>query len=180
MFNIDLTFGECNGYVVAALRGELDLADAAAVLLALRAAAKRKPWIIVDLAALEFIDASGVAALSSSRWFARNAGGDLLLAAPQRQVKRVLAIIWEAGGTGVAASVAAAAASARVPPGRWSLRSSGSALGCPSSAINAPAPERHALTGTWIHRGRWGPCYRLRQTEDNRITVRCGPRRRGW
>jgi anti-sigma B factor antagonist len=42
--------------------------------------------------ALEFMDSSGVAALVRGRKHARHAGGDLLLAAPQQQVLRVLAI----------------------------------------------------------------------------------------
>ena len=106
MFSMDLGSGESGGYVVVTLRGELDLLDAAAVAAALGVVAAREPRIIVDLAGLEFIDASGVAALSRGRKHARNAGGDLLLAAPQRQVRRVLAIIWEAGGFALHASVA--------------------------------------------------------------------------
>ena len=112
MFSMDLGSGESCGYVVVALYGELDLVDAAAVAAALRAVAAREPRIIVDLAGLEFIDASGVAALSRGRRHARNAGGDLLLAAPQRRVQVVLAIIWETGGSGLHASVAEAATSA--------------------------------------------------------------------
>jgi hypothetical protein len=46
----------------------------------------------VDLAALEFTDSGGVAALARGRKQARHAGGDLLLAAPRQQVTRVLAI----------------------------------------------------------------------------------------
>jgi anti-sigma B factor antagonist len=112
MFSIDLGSGESRGYVVVTLRGELDLMDAAAVAAALGVVAAREPRIIVDLAGLEFMDASGVAALSRGRKRARNAGGDLLLAAPQRQVRRVLAIIWEVDGFAVHASVAEAVASA--------------------------------------------------------------------
>ena len=54
--------------------------------------AARAPEIIVDLAGLEFIDSSGVAALARGRKLARHAGGDLLLAAPQHQVLRVLTL----------------------------------------------------------------------------------------
>jgi len=95
MFSMDLGSGECGGHVVVALRGELDLVDAAAVAAALETVAACEPRIIVDLAGLEFIDASGIAALSRGRRHARDAGGDLLLAGPQRLVRRVLAIIWE-------------------------------------------------------------------------------------
>ena len=112
MFSMDLGSGESCGHVVVALRGELDLVDAAAVAAALKAVAAREPRIIVDLSGLEFIDASGVAALSRVRRHARDAGGDVLLAAPQRMVRRVLSIIWEGDGLAVHASVAEAAASA--------------------------------------------------------------------
>ena len=112
MFSMDIGSGESCGHVVVALHGELDLVDAAVVAAALRAVAAREPRIIVDLAGLEFIDASGVAALSRGRRHARNAGGDLLLAAPQRRVRLVLAIIWETEGSGLHASVAEAVASA--------------------------------------------------------------------
>ena len=115
MFRMNLGSGESDGHVVVSLRGELDLLDAAAVAAALRTVAARDLWIIVDLSGLKFIDAAGVAALSRSRRQARNAGGDLLLATPQPRVRRVLALIWEADGSSVQASVAAAAASAGSP-----------------------------------------------------------------
>src|SRR5512146_1574660 len=112
MFSMDLDSSESGGHVVVALRGELDLLDAGATAAALEAVAAREPRIIVDLAGLQFIDASGIAALSRGRRHARNAGGDLLLAAPQRRVRRVLAILRELDGFAVHASVADAAASA--------------------------------------------------------------------
>ena len=116
MFRMDLRPGERGGYVVVALRGELDLLFAPAAATALVDLAARQPRIIVDLAGLEFIDASGTAALTRGRRHARSAGGDLLLAAPRRPVRRVLAIIWEADGFAVHASVAEAAASAGTAP----------------------------------------------------------------
>jgi anti-sigma B factor antagonist len=116
MFRMDLGSGECGGHVVVALRGELDLLYAPAVATALGAVAARQPRIIVDLSGLEFIDVSGIAALERGRRHARNAGGDLLLAAPRRPVRRVLTIIWEADGFAIHASVAEAAASAGVSP----------------------------------------------------------------
>lgn len=112
MLDVDLGSGEYGGYAVVALRGELDVTDSADVADALEAFAGREPWIIVDLAGLAFIDASGVAALSGGRGRARDAGGDLLLAAPQQLVRRVLSFIWEGAGLAVHASVAEAAASA--------------------------------------------------------------------
>lgn len=75
MFRMDLGSGEYGGHVVVALRGELDLLYAPAVTTALEVLAARRPRIIVDLARLEFIDASGMAALARGRRHARNAGG---------------------------------------------------------------------------------------------------------
>jgi anti-anti-sigma factor len=116
MFRMDLGSGECGGHVVVALRGELDLLYAPAVAIALADLAVCQPRIILNLAGLEFIDVSGTAALAHGRRHARKAGGDLLLAAPRRPVRRVLAVIWEADGFAVHASVAEAAASADTLP----------------------------------------------------------------
>jgi anti-anti-sigma factor len=57
-----------------------------------RAALARDPRIIVDLTALEFIDCCALGALGRVRAQARQAGGDLLLAAPCGPVRRVLAL----------------------------------------------------------------------------------------
>ena len=91
VFSADLSTRECDGHVIVALRGELDVLDAAGVAGALAAVTAREPWVIVDLVGLEFIDASGLGALVRARKHARHAGGDLLLAAPQPRVLRVLA-----------------------------------------------------------------------------------------
>jgi anti-sigma B factor antagonist len=116
MFRMDLGSGERGGHVVVALRGELDLLFAPAVATAMEELAACQPRIIVDLAGLEFIDACGIAALERGRLRARGAGGDLLLAAPTRQVRRILTIIREANGFALHASVAEAAASAAPRP----------------------------------------------------------------
>jgi len=92
MISVDLSTRECDGHVIVALRGELDMADAVSVAAALAAVVAREPEIIVDLAGLEFIDSSGVAALARGRKQARHAGGDLRLAAAQQQVLRVLTL----------------------------------------------------------------------------------------
>lgn len=98
MFSVDLSTRvdpstrEPDGPVVVALLGELDVMDAASVVAQLSALAARGRVIIADLAGLEFIDSSGLAALVRVRRNARHAGGDLLLAAPQRPVLRVLAV----------------------------------------------------------------------------------------
>jgi len=112
MVSMNLSSRECDGRAVVALRGELDVVDAASVAAALTAVAVRAPEMIVDLAGLEFIDSSGLAALVLARKQARQAGGDLLLAAPQDQVLRVLAVTRLAGVFSVHASVEQAAGSA--------------------------------------------------------------------
>jgi len=112
MFSVDLSTRECDGHVVVALGGELDLVDAADVAAALVTVAAREPEIIVDLAGLEFIDSSGVAALARGRKLARHAGGDLLLAAPRQPVLRVLAVIRMVDDFSVYASVEEAGRSA--------------------------------------------------------------------
>ena len=109
MISVDLSARECDGHVVVALRGELDPADAVSVAAAVAA---REPEIIVDLAGLEFIDCSGVAALARGRKQARHAGGDLRLAAAQQQVLRVLALTRLIDVFPVHASVDEAAGSA--------------------------------------------------------------------
>jgi anti-sigma B factor antagonist len=112
MFSANLSTRSYNGYAVVALRGELDLADAAVVAAELTALAAREPMIIVDLAGLEFIDSSGVAALARGRRQARRAGGDLILAAPRRNVVRFLALIQLAEAFSIYATVEAAAGEA--------------------------------------------------------------------
>jgi anti-sigma B factor antagonist len=92
MAGVVLSTRESDGQVVVTLRGQLDIAEAARVAAALAAVAASEPQIIVDLADLEFIDSSGVAALVRGRNLARRAGGELVLAAPQQQVLRVLTL----------------------------------------------------------------------------------------
>src|SRR5260370_42709883 len=92
MPRVDLTTHRRDGQVVVTRSGELDVVDAARIATALAVIAASGNQIIVDLAGLEFIDSSGLAALVRARQHARNAGFDVLLAAPQQQVRRMLAI----------------------------------------------------------------------------------------
>jgi anti-sigma B factor antagonist len=92
MFSVDLSTRDCDGHVVVSLRGELDIADAASVAAAFAEVVTREPEIIVDLAGLEFIDCSGMAALVRGRKLARLAGGELRLAAPRPRVLRILSL----------------------------------------------------------------------------------------
>ncbi len=117
MFSTNLSTRSCDGHAVVELRGELDLVDAVAVAAALAAAAVREPQIIVDLTGLEFIDSSGVAALARGRRQAWQAGGDLVLAAPQGEVMLVLALTRLSDAFRVYATVEAAAGERRARPG---------------------------------------------------------------
>ena len=105
MLSTDLTTLSWDGHAVVALRGELDMADAAAVEAALTAVAGREPRIIVDLAGLEFIDSSGLAALARGRRQARQAGGDLVLAGPGPRLMLVLGLARSADAFSVYATV---------------------------------------------------------------------------
>src|SRR5580704_14342286 len=116
MVSVDLSTRICDGHIIVALRGALDVADAVSVAAALAAVAARERDIIIDLAGLEFIDSSGVAALVRGRRQARDAGGELLLAAPQQQVLRILTITRLIDVFPVHASVAEAACSAGRSP----------------------------------------------------------------
>jgi anti-sigma B factor antagonist len=91
MFSVELSVRDIGGQAVIALRGELDLAStpaAAAHLIA--AVSARGPSVIVDLGALDYIGYSGLGVLVRVRKWALENGGDLALAAPVQQVRRIL------------------------------------------------------------------------------------------
>jgi anti-sigma B factor antagonist len=116
MVSTDLSTVEYDGHAIVALCGELDVTDAAGVAAVLAGILAGRPNIIIDLAGLEFIDCGGLRALAGVREQARRAGGDLLLAAPQRLVLRVLALTGLADVASVCASVEQAKGSARSRP----------------------------------------------------------------
>jgi anti-sigma B factor antagonist len=117
VFSTDPSIRSYDGRSVVALCGELDLVDAAAAAaaVAFAAVAAREQRIIVDLAGLDFIDYSGVAALARGRRQAWRAGGDLVLAAPQQKVTRVLAVTRLTDAFSVYATVEEAAGEAGHP-----------------------------------------------------------------
>jgi len=91
MLSVELSVRDADGQAVVALRGELDLASTPTVAAHLIAAATAwGPSIIVDLAGLEYIGYSGLGVLVRVRKWTRENGGDLTLAAPQQQVRRIL------------------------------------------------------------------------------------------
>ncbi len=105
MVRIDLSTVKGGGHAVVGLRGELDLSDAADLTVALAGVVACHPEVIIDLTGLEFIDCSGVWALTRAREQATLAGGGLLLAVPQQLVLRVLALTGLADVFPVYASV---------------------------------------------------------------------------
>jgi anti-sigma B factor antagonist len=113
MVAVGLSTREYGGHVVVALKGELDAGGAESLVAVLAAVVARDPRIIVDLAALEFIDCCALGVLGRVRAQARQAGGDLLLAAPRGPVRRILALTGLIDVFSVHASVADAVRIAR-------------------------------------------------------------------
>jgi len=157
--SVDLISRECERQVVLGLRGELDVAVAVRVVAELSVVAACERDIIVDLAGLEFIDSSGLAALVRVRERARLAGGDLLLAAPQGQVLRLLSLTRLIDIFSVHASVDEAARDAR------RSRRAGVTVGDPrpSSPLaelgrgRSPEPGRKGLGLSQLDRAVAGP-----------------------
>jgi anti-sigma B factor antagonist len=99
-----------------ALSAELDIREAAVTIAAIAGRGPgREHCVIVDLQALEFIDCAALRALARAQQRARQAGGEVLLAAPAGTLARVLDLTGLGEVLGVHASVASAVASA----GRW-------------------------------------------------------------
>jgi anti-sigma B factor antagonist len=106
MVSIDLSTVVRDGHAVVGLRGELDVNDAEGVTVVLADVVAGHPDIIIDLTALDFIDCSGLWALTRAREQASRAGGGLLLAAaPQQLVLQILALTGLADVFPVHASV---------------------------------------------------------------------------
>jgi anti-sigma B factor antagonist len=98
---------------VVTFRGALDVVNAASAAKRVTAATAGGGWVVVDLAAVEFIDCHALGALVRARKLARRAGGDLVLASPREPVRRLLDLTGLAGMFSVYVSAAAAAAAAR-------------------------------------------------------------------
>src|SRR5260221_2097982 len=90
MFNVELSVSSFGGHAVVALYGNLDLAEVAGLASHLiTAVAACGPSIIVDLAGLELIDSCGLGVLVRVLKWTREKGGDMALAAPQPQIRKV-------------------------------------------------------------------------------------------
>ena len=80
-----------SGVVVVRLDGRLNMVAAPALRKELHALVEAgSARLVVDLSGTEFIDSSGLVALISGLKVARQAGGDLRIASPTRQVTTVL------------------------------------------------------------------------------------------
>jgi anti-anti-sigma factor len=112
MGSIDLSSRVSPGYAVVPLRGEPGVSDGAGIERALAGAAAPGSRVIVDLAELTFIDCRCRYALAAAWKQAREAGGDLLLAAPRGLVLRILSLSGLTDLLPVFASVAEAASGA--------------------------------------------------------------------
>jgi len=115
MFDAELKVGGFGGHAVVALHGELDLAGVPAVASHLIAAVTaRGPSVIVDLAGLDFIDCCGLGVLVRVQKWTRENGGDVLLAAPQQHLRRLLGLMGLIGVFSVYSSVEQAASGAKL------------------------------------------------------------------
>jgi anti-sigma B factor antagonist len=113
MNGVELRTRGCGDHVVVERGAERDICEAAVTIAAI---AGRRPGrehcVIVDLQALEFIDCAALRALARAQQRARQAGGQVLLAAPVGTLARVLDLTGLGEVLGVHASVASALASA--------------------------------------------------------------------
>jgi anti-anti-sigma factor len=140
----------CGGQVVLALREEPDIVQAAGVAATVTAAAQAVPWLIIDLAALEFIDCGAVGALPGVRKLARQTGGDVLLATPQQPMQRLLTLTGQASTQRIHAS---AVGSGRGPP-RYAAQQPAARPGRPESATPLP-PGTRVMAAEAGRRSRW-------------------------
>lgn len=94
----DVRFQEClphTGVTVVTVEGEVDLATVPGLRARLAAAAREEgcECLVVDLADVVFLDASGVGALVAARRAMSARGGRLVLGRPRPAVSRVLRIL---------------------------------------------------------------------------------------
>ena len=81
---------EEKGRIVIALSGEIDLENAGEVRKALLSALKQKKDLLIDLAAVTYIDSSGIASLVEGLQVARKQKNDLCLVCVSARALRVL------------------------------------------------------------------------------------------
>lgn len=139
MPGVELRTSTCDGHVVAALCEELDITDAAEAEAAITALLARGQYLVIDMSALDFIDCSSLGALLRVQRLARAGGGDVVLAAPQPHVQRLLALTGIDEAFCVQAGVQAAVAGLPGRGGRYAWR---------RLAMSAARPGRAAPSRT--------------------------------
>jgi anti-anti-sigma factor len=153
--NVELRTRVCRGYAVVVLCGELDTRDAVDTAAAVAALAADGQQLIIDLEPLDFIDCHAAGALLGVRETARQAGGDVLLAAPHGPVLRLLTLL---GVPGIHASVAAAADSAGgLDAGRRAAGIARSGRAVLSGALYWTMAWRAAVPGSRAGTRSWSP-----------------------
>jgi anti-sigma B factor antagonist len=107
---VELRTSEYDCHVVVALRDELDITCAAEAEAAITALLARGQCLVIEMSALDFIDCSSLGALLRVQGQVRRGGGDVVLAAPQPHVRRLLALTGNDEAFRVLASVESAVA----------------------------------------------------------------------
>ena len=140
MPGVELKASVRDGFVVVVLRGDLDVtgaADAEATIAALVAPGQS---LIIDMSALDFMDCASLRALLRVQTLARRGGGDVVLAALQPHVLRLLALTGRDGVFCVQVSVEAAVAGTGNRRTRYPWR---------RLAVRAARPRRAASSCTY-------------------------------
>ena len=102
----ELTTSACDGHLVVALCGDLDVTGAADAEAAITPLVALGQYLVIDMSALDFFDCRAFGAPLRTQALARRGGGDVVLAAPQPLVRRLLAltgnddVFWVAGQPG--------------------------------------------------------------------------------
>jgi anti-sigma B factor antagonist len=141
MAGVELKASVRDGHVVVALRGDLDVTGTGAAEAAITALVARGQSLVVDISGLDFMDCCSLGALLRVQGLARRSGGDLVLAAPQRGVLRLLALTGHDEAFSVHPSVVAAVAGVASGRRRYGWRRLAVRTACPGRV----APSR---TGT--------------------------------
>jgi anti-anti-sigma factor len=122
MPGVELTNSACDGHLVLALCGDLDVTGAADAEAAITALVAGGQYLVIDMSALGFLDCGALGALLRAQALARRGGGDVVLAAPQPLVRRLLALTGNDEVFWVAAGVEAAVAGIAGRRKRYSWR----------------------------------------------------------
>jgi len=141
MPGVELSTSACDGHVVVALRGELDVTGAAEAEAAITALVARDQYLVIDMSTLDFTDCNSLGALLRARELARYGCGDMVLAAPQSYPRRLLVLTGQDEVFWVQASVGAAVASIARRRRRYPWRR----LAVRTARLGRAAPSR---TGT--------------------------------